>query len=144
VVGAEAHLAGRAQHAVGPLAPHLAAADLQAAGHGRADGGQGDQVAGRHVERPAGDLQRLAVASVDIDQVDLVGVGVRARGEDPGHDDPAEPLADAVELLDGRAEVAELLADGLGVALDGGEVPQPRQKDLHVVCTSRASELRTG
>ena len=109
----------RAQHAVGPLALQLAPADLHAVGHDRADGGQRHQVAGVHAERPATDLQGLAVAQVDVDQLDLVGVGVGARGEHLGHDDAVEPLADAVERLDGRAQIAELLADDLRVAFDG-------------------------
>ena len=52
-VVAEAELAARAEHAVRPLAAHLAPADLQAVGHRRAEGGQRHEVADRHVERAA-------------------------------------------------------------------------------------------
>ena len=52
-------------------------------------------------------------------------------GQHPGDDDAVEPLAQHVELLDGQTEVAQVLADALGVALDGGEVPEPGQEDLH-------------
>jgi hypothetical protein len=131
VVGAQADLTGRAEHAVGPLAAHLAAADLHAARHGRADRGQRDQVAGLHVERPAGDLQRLAVTPVDVDEVDLVGVGVGPGGEHPGDDDAAEALAQHVERLDGQPEVGQALAQVGRVALDRREVTEPGEKDLH-------------
>ena len=88
----------------------LAALDLHAAGHRRAERGERHEVAHRHVERATADLERLAVAGVDRDQLDLVGVGCgRVRG--PGHDDAVEALADAVELLDGHAEVAHRLTD---------------------------------
>ena len=53
--------------------------DLHAVGHRRADRGQRDQVADGHVERAAADLQRLAVAGIDVDQLDPVGVGVRPQ-----------------------------------------------------------------
>ena len=131
VVAAQADLVGRAQHAVGPLAPHLAATDLEAVGHDRADGGQRNQVAGSHVEGTARDLQRLAVTGIDVDELDLVGVGVRARRQHPSDDDAIESLAQPIELLDGHAEVAEVLADLDGIALDRREVLEPGEKDLH-------------
>ena len=84
MVVAEAELARRAEHPVGPDAGHLAAADLHPVGHGRADGGQGHEVASRHVERAAADLQRLAVAGVDDDLVDLVGALDGPRSPAPG------------------------------------------------------------
>ena len=100
-----------AQHAVGPLAAHLAAGDLHAVGHGRAERGERHQVAHGHVEGAAADLEGLAVAGVDVDQLDPVGVGVGPQVEHPGHDDAVEPLADAVDRLDGHAEVAHHVAE---------------------------------
>jgi hypothetical protein len=114
VVVAQAELATRAQHPVGPLTTQLAPGDLQAVGHGGADGGQRHQIADRHVERTAADLQRLAVAGVDVDQLDPVGVGVGTQVEHPGHDDAVEPFAQAVERLDGHAQVAHRVPSSTG------------------------------
>ena len=131
VVVAEAELAGGAEHPVRPDAGHLAAADLHAVRHHGADGGERHEVAGGHVERAAPDLERLAVAGVDDDQVDLVGALDRPRLEHPGDDDAVEALADPLQLLDRHAEVAHLLAERDGVALERGEVTQPGEEDLH-------------
>ena len=57
VVG-EPELAARAEHPVGDDAPHLAPADLEAAGQHRPDRGQGDEVADGEVPGPADDLER--------------------------------------------------------------------------------------
>jgi hypothetical protein len=138
VVVAEAELPARAQHAVGPLAAHLAPGDLHPSGHDRAEGREGDQVALGHVEGTAGDLQGLAVAGVDIDQLDLVGVGVRAQGQHLRHDDAVEALADALDRLDRHAEVAHDVAEGDGVVVgEGRELPQPGEEDLHAGNCSR-------
>jgi hypothetical protein len=131
VVLAEADLAARAEHAVGPLAAQLATLDLHAARHDGAEGRQRHEIADRHVERAAADLERLAVAGVDVDELDAVGLGVRSEGEDPGDHDAVETLAEVVDRLDGHAEVAHLLAERDRMALDGGELTQPRQQDLH-------------
>ncbi len=100
---AEAELEGGAEHPVGPLPPHLAPADLQAAGHDGAQRWPGDQVARLHVERAAADLQGLAVAGVNVDQVDPVGGGVGPGGEDPGDHDPGQDRADFLRTLDHQA-----------------------------------------
>jgi hypothetical protein len=131
VVAAQPDLACRAQHAVGPLPPHLATTDLEAAGHDSADSGHRNQVAGSHVEGPAHDLQRVTVTGIDVDQLDLVCVGVRARRQHPGDDDAIEALTERLELFDGHAEVAEVLADLDGITLDRREVLEPGEKDLH-------------
>ena len=65
-IGTQADLIGRAEHPVGPLAAHLASGNLHAVGHRRPQGGQRNEVAHRHVERPAADLQRLTIAGVDV------------------------------------------------------------------------------
>ncbi len=67
--------------------------------------------------------------------MDLVGAGDRARLEHSGHHDPGEALAEALQRLDRHAEVAHLLAEGDGVPIEGGEVAQPGQEDLHAMGT---------
>ena len=106
VVVAHAQLARRAEHAVRPLAPQLAAGDLQAVGHHGAERGQRHEVADGHVEGAAADLQRLAVAGVDVDELDAVGRRVGAQGQHLGHDDAVDRLADDDRLLDRQAEGA--------------------------------------
>ena len=59
-----------------------------------AERGQRHEVADGHVERAAADLQRLAVAAIDVDQLDLVGVRVGPQVEHPGDDDAVEALAE--------------------------------------------------
>ena len=118
-VAGQVELGRAAQHPVGPLAPELAPADLHAAGHDRAERGQGHEVADRHVERAAADLQRLAVAGVDVDELDLVGVGMGAQVEHAGDDDAVEALADQVHRLDGHAEVAHDQPELVGVDVVG-------------------------
>ena len=98
--GPEAELESGAEHPVGPLPPQLAPSYLQAAGHDRAQGGQGDQVARLHVERATADLQRLAVAGVNVDEMDPVGGGVGPGGEDLGDDDARQDRAYFLRTLD--------------------------------------------
>ena len=68
------------------------------------EGGQRHQVAGLHVERPATDLQCLAVAGVDIDQLDAVSGGVGAGGQDPGHHDAGQRGAHKLGPFDHQAQ----------------------------------------
>ncbi len=90
VVAAEAELARRAQHAVGPLAPELSPLDLETIGHRGAEGGEGHPIADGHVEGSTADLQRLTIAGIDVDQLDLVGIGVWPEIENLGDDDALE------------------------------------------------------
>ena len=87
VVVAELQLAGRAQHAVALLTAHPARRDRHAVGHDRPDGGQRNQVAGRHVGGAAADLQSLAVTPVDVHESDPIGVGMLTHVEHPSHHD---------------------------------------------------------
>ena len=142
VVVAEAELARRAQHAVRPLAAQLAALDLHAVGHHGAERGQRHEVADRHVERAAADLQGLAVAAVDVDELDPVGVGVRPQVEHPGHDDAVEALADALDRLDRHARGRSVSSpSAIGVGLDRRELAQPGQEHLHQNCSRKRTSL---
>ena len=98
----------RAQHAVGPLAPQLAALDLHAAGHRGAERGQRHEVADGHVERAAADLQRPRRRRGRRRPAGSCRRRGAGAGRAPGHDDAVEALADAVDRLDRHAEVAQL------------------------------------
>ena len=131
VLVAQAELARRAEHAVRPLAPQLAPLDLQAVGHHGAERGQRHEVADRHVERAAADLQRLAVAGVDVDELDAIGLRVAAQRQHLGHDDAVDRLADDVDLLDGEAEAAHRV----GQRVDG--------RSPSIGASSRSQDSRT-
>ena len=140
VVFAHAHLGSGAAHAVGHLASQLALGDLHAVGHDGADCGERDQVADRHVECAAADLQRFAVAHVDVDELDLVGVGVGSQIEHLGQDDALEANACDRHVFDRKAERAHLFAQLDGVTVDvGGEFSKPGKEDLHVTYLRTAS-----
>ena len=79
----ELQLGGRAQHAVRPLAAQLATCDLESVWHHGAEGGERHEIADRHVERAAADLERLTVTGVHVDELDLVGVGMTPKIEHP-------------------------------------------------------------
>ena len=122
---AELELGLGADHAVRPLAPELATTDLQSARHHGADGCQRHEIAHRHVERATADLQGIAVAGVDRDELDPVGFGMGAEGEHLGNNDPVVARADRLDRLDDHAEVGHRLGEELGVTLDRGELPHP-------------------
>ena len=144
IAAGEPDLVGCAAHAVRHLAAHLPLGDLHAVGHDRADRGERDQVADRHVERTAAHLERLPVASVDIDELDLVGVGVRSEVEHLRKDDTVDDLADDLHLLDGEPERAQGLAQLDGITIDvGRELAEPGQGDLHQNCLRKRTSLLT-
>ena len=70
----------------------------------------------------------------------LLAPSIGARLEHLGDDDAVEPLADPLQLLDRHAEVAHLLAERDGVALERGEVAQPGEEDLHRWCLELGEE----
>ena len=99
-------------------------------GEHRPDRGEGDDVAFVEVPGPAHHLDRLA-ARLDHDPADAIGAGDGADLEHTGQDDVAEALPHVLDLLDDEAEVVEGRRQVGGVALEGGEVRQPRQRDAH-------------
>jgi hypothetical protein len=97
VVGAEVDLVLGEDHPVGELAAHLALLELEAVREHGAGERDGDRRAGAEVPRAADDLPRLALAQVDLRQLQPIGVRVLDR---------LEHLADAKE-----AEVAVGIGD---------------------------------
>ena len=74
---------------------------------------------------------------VDGDPLDLLGVGVLAQLEHPGHDDAVEALPEVDLVLDGHAEHGEVVGDPLDRRVDRREVAQPGQQDLHREASDR-------
>ena len=104
----------------------------------------GGEVADPHVECTAADLQRLPVPLVDVDELDLVGIGVRAEVEHLGEHDPIDDLADDLRLLDGEAECGQRLSEHDRITVDvGRELAQPGQGDLHQNCLRKRTSLLT-
>ena len=126
---------GRAEHAVGRFAEDLAPPDLHAVRHGRADCRERHEVADLHVERAAPHLERLAVARVDVDALHVVRLGMGSQREHLRHDHAVDRLADAIDVVDRKAEVVHQLGERVGIVADGRELMQPRQHDLHQNCS---------
>ena len=90
------------------------------------------------LKAPQHDLQRLAVAGVDVDQLDPVGVGMGLGLQHPGHDDAVQPLAEPHPLLDRRAEVVQRLGQHVDVVGQiRRELPHPGQEHLHQNCSRK-------
>ena len=87
---------------------------------------------------PQHDLERLAVAGVDVDQLDLVGVGMRPQVAAPAATTmPSRPLADALDVLDRRCRGrSSPRASASASSLDGREARAARRAG-----PSAASEL---
>ena len=136
VVVTHADLGPRAQHAVAPLAPHLAPGYLHAAGHGGAHCGQGNPVTRDHVEGSAAHLEGFAVAGVHIHQLNPVGIGMGSGGQNLGHHDAIQTPAQMRHLLHRQAQIGQNLGQFCGAApYVGSELPQPAQQDLHRTTT---------
>ena len=91
-------LARRAEHAVRPLAPQLAALDLHAVRHHRAERGQRHEVADRHVERAAADLRAARRRRRRRRRSWILSASGCGRSVEHLRDDDAvEALADAVD-----------------------------------------------
>src|SRR5262245_19434720 len=56
---------------------------------------------------------------------------MRWQVADPGDHDPVEPLPRDRHVLHGEAEVRELVGQDLGLSLDGSELTEPGEQDLH-------------
>ncbi len=93
--------------------------------------GQGCEIADGHVEGATGDLQRAPVARVDVDELDLVGVGMGAQGQHPGHHDALQTAADTGHPFDDQSEVGEHRGQLVGIAIDRGEVAEPGKGNEH-------------
>ena len=109
VVVAESELAARAEHAVRPLAPQLAAFDVHAPGHGGAKRGERHNVALGEVPSTAGDLDRFGLVGRrdDVDETNLVGVWVRTDGAYLRGDDAVEALPDPLHAFHLETEAVE-------------------------------------
>ena len=139
----KAELRRRTQHAVGPFAAQLAAADLHAVAHRGPERGERHEVALAHVERAAADLERLAVTGVHVDELDAIGVGMRAQPEHSRDDDAVEALADAGHLLDRRAERAESVPPmPSGIGVDAARTRAARtRRTFHQNCSRNRMSL---
>src|SRR4029453_2276525 len=136
VVVDHAQLPGRGQHAVGPGAADLAAADLDPAGQLGPGRGPGDHVAGGEVAGAA-DHRAVLAAGVDADQDQPVGVGVLGDLEDPGGEDAGQGVADPGGGLDLDAGEGGPLGQGGGRDVDVDVVGQPRKWNPHGSLLSR-------
>ena len=140
VVITEAEFAGRTEHALRVDAEDRAGLDHPTIGHLGARCGERDDIAGRHVERPAPDVALRAVAGVDPHSVDLGGIGVAFGTEHFRGDHAIDGGSDVADLLDLDTESCHRRGDRHGVVADGRDVVEPGENDLHACLASR---LRT-
>ena len=138
VVVAEAELLGGAEHAVGHDAADLAPLEHETAGEGRSGAGVGHDHARHHVGRAAHHAG-LTAAGVDVDELQLVGVGV-LLDTDHARDLHAGDLG--AGLLHALHLEAELVERGHEIGdrrVDRGEVADPGKRYQHrISCPSTA------
>ena len=132
VVVAEAELAGRAQHSVAHLAPHLAGGDLHAVGHHRA--------------RPSRAATRSPLTMFDAPHATwsaspsprststrriLSALGCARTSSTRATTMPSRPAPTSMRSSHLESERAQLVGDLGRLTLDGGELAEPGQDDLH-------------
>ena len=121
MLGGEAQLLQRAEHAVGGHAPELALLDLDAAGEEGLVQGRGHQVAHVDVPRAGDDLDGLVRAHVQLADPHMVAVRVALQGEE---------LADN-DILQGFIQDLRDLHLGAGEGHGLGEIPVAHLGDVH-------------
>ncbi|CAB4803626.1 unannotated protein [freshwater metagenome] len=132
MVFTESEFPSRAQHSVRPFTAHFTTSDLHAVRHCCAERGQRNNVANREVGGAATNLQSLAIAKIDVDKLNLVGIGVLAKFKNLDRDNAIETFADALDGFNGHTEIAHDVAESDGIiAREWSELLQPRQKYLH-------------
>ena len=140
VIVAQPELACREQHAVGHLAAYLAAFEREPAGERRAGGRirrehPCDDV-GRAAHHP-----RLPGTEVDVDERQLVGVGMLHHVEHLADDDAGDLLAGLLDALDFQAELVQG-RDQLGHRrVDRRELADPGQRRAHQYCARKRASL---
>ena len=132
----EAQLLERAHHTVGRDAAQLALGDLHAAGQGglvlcdRADLADG---VGRHVRCAGYNLNRFALAEVELADFQVVGVRMVNNGKDFAGDNVFNLRAEVVDLLDlgaGHGELGIILFRGDAGHI--GIIRKPGKRQFHL------------
>ena len=145
VIATELQLALREDHPVGDLASQLALLDRErAAGHDAAGEHDGDRCAGAEIPGTADDRARLAVAHVDLRQLQLVGVRVLGSLE---HTTDAKEPEVAVDVRDAAAHDAvdlaaredELARKLLERPVESDVLAQPGDRDVQNCPSTRRS-----
>src|SRR5690606_4924780 len=131
VIVAELELARRAHHAVALDPADRALLELEAAGRDhRARRPEHADEARAGIRRAAYDLQRLAVAVVDGEDLQVVRVRMRRRGQHPRDAEAGELLGRAVQRVRFGPERGELGRALRGAGLRLGVLLQPGERDL--------------
>jgi hypothetical protein len=130
VVLPQAQLLGGTEHAVGDLAPDLAALEREPARQRGPGRGERHDHARGDVGRATHDA-RLPRAEVDVRELELVGVGVRQDGEDPRGDDAGDVAPGLIDRLDLEPEVRERVGDLGDRGVEGREVADPGERSPH-------------
>src|SRR5690606_18331668 len=132
VIVAELELARRAHHAVALDPADRALLELEAAGRDhRARRPEHADEARAGIRRAAYDLQRLAVAVVDGEDLQFVRVRMRRRGQHPRDAEAGELLGRVLQPLHFDPERVELGRDLRGAGLRLEVLLQPGERELH-------------
>ena len=103
----------------------------EAAGQLRTGRGPGDDVADHVVVGTAYDPHRVAVAGVDIDQRQPVGVRMLRDRQHLHRPNAGDVTPGRLDALDDEADLVEPVGQFERLALDGGEVAKPGERGLH-------------
>ena len=137
VIFAESELTRRAEHPVGRLPADLSLFDLEPAGEHAPGGREWVQLSRGDIRRAAYDVEQLAGAHVHCRDVQVIGVGMRRRGDDARHHDRREVGAQCDELLDRRRVGRQQVTQFCRAARHIGECVQPVDGDVHSATCSR-------
>ena len=140
VIVAEAELACRQEHAVGLDTPNLAAFEGEAARQRRARRRVRRHHPGDHVRRAAHHA-RLAGTEVDVDERQLVGVGMLHDVEHPAGDDPGDLLARLLDALDFQSELVQGRDEVGHRRVDRRELADPGERRAHQYCARKRTSL---
>jgi hypothetical protein len=140
VIVAEPELTGRQEHAVGDDPADRAALEPEATGQRRARGRVRRDHPGDDVRRSAHHT-RLSETEVDVDQRQLVGVGMLHDVEHLAGDDPGDLLTRLLDALDFQPELVQR-RDEVGHRLvDRRELADPGQRRAHQYCAKNRTSL---
>ena len=96
-----------------------------------APGGAQDDVPGCEIRGPADDAVGFPVAEIDVDQQQLVGVGMLLERQHLDGADTGDVAPGRVDAFDDETDLVEPVGQFGGLALDGGEVAKPGERGLH-------------
>ena len=139
---AQFKLAHRTHHAVRFDPADRALAQFHAIGRNhRAGQAQHPLHARTRIGRAADDLQRIALARVDAQHLQFVGIGMLGGGQHLGDAEPCEPFRRVLDAFDLVADPVERGCDFRHRSIGVEEVLEPFERELHVFAPTPAERV---